>query len=111
MMGFVGILGTAALVMNKIMGPKNFYKDKLSPWECGMPPVGDADRGHFKVHYFLIAILFIVFDVETLFLFPWAVLLADKTISLFIFFEMIIFLVILAVGLAYAWKKGALDWV
>ncbi len=110
MMGLVGFMGIFILIINKIMAPSNPYPKKLSPWECGMPPVGDSAVGHFKVHYFLIAILFIVFDVETLFLFPWAVLLTDKSISTFIFIEMIVFLAILAIGLIYAWAKGALDW-
>lgn len=111
MMGLATIMGIGILVLNMLMGPKNSYSEKLSPWECGVEPVGEASTGHFKIHYFLIAILFIVFDVETLFLFPWAVLLTDKSISVFIFFEMIIFVVILALGLVYAWAKGALDWV
>lgn len=110
MMGFVAFFAIVPLVLNQFISPKNPYREKLSPWECGMLPVGDAIGGHFKVHYFLLAILFIVFDVETLFLFPWAVLLTDKSISVFIFVEMIVFMVILAIGLAYAWKKGALDW-
>jgi NADH-quinone oxidoreductase subunit A len=109
-MGMVSLMGAVAIFANMILGPRNPYKAKRSPWECGMPPIGDAHSGHFKVHYFLIAILFIVFDVETLFLFPWAVMLTDKTISIFIFIEMIVFLVVLAIGLVYAWAKGALDW-
>jgi NADH-quinone oxidoreductase subunit A len=111
MMGLATIMSIGIVVLNMLMGPKNHYREKLSPWECGVEPVGDASTGHFKIHYFLIAILFIVFDVETLFLFPWAVLLTDRSISVFIFFEMIIFVVILAIGLIYAWAKGALDWV
>jgi NADH-quinone oxidoreductase subunit A len=111
MMGLVSLMGIGLLVVNLLLGEKNPYDEKLSPWECGMEPVGEASTGHFKIHYFLVAILFIVFDVETLFLFPWAVLLTDKSISVFIFIEMIIFIVVLAVGLIYAWAKGALDWV
>jgi NADH-quinone oxidoreductase subunit A len=76
-----------------------------------MEPVGEASEGLFRVHYFVIAILFIIFDVETLFLFPWAVILTDKTISVLVFVEMFIFIVVLAVGLVYAWAKGALEWV
>ena len=110
MMGMVALMCTVVIMINMLLSPRNHYRKKLSPWECGMEPIGDADTGHFRIHYFLIAILFIVFDVETLFLFPWAVLLTDKSISVFIFIEMIVFLVILAVGLAYAWKKGALEW-
>ena len=76
-----------------------------------MEPQGDANEGRFRVHFFIIAILFIVFDVETLFLFPWAAILSDKRLSVFLFAEMIVFVVILAIGLIYAWVKGALEWV
>ncbi|MBI5892488.1 MAG: NADH-quinone oxidoreductase subunit A [Deltaproteobacteria bacterium] len=109
MLGFVMFLAFAVLFVNSVVSPKNPYKEKLSPWECGMEPIGDADTGHFRVHFFIIAILFIVFDVETLFLFPWAVVL--KKIGLFAFIEMFIFIFILAIGLVYAWAKGALEWV
>jgi NADH-quinone oxidoreductase subunit A len=111
MVGFVIVLGTAVLVMSALMRPKNPYRQKLTPWECGMEPVGEASEGHFRVHFFIIAILFIVFDVETIFLFPWAVILTDKSISVLIFVEMVVFIVVLAVGLVYAWAKGALEWV
>lgn len=111
MIGFATAMGLGALFMSFIMQPRNPYKDKLEPWECGMEPVGDANRGHTRIHFFIIAILFIVFDVETLFLFPWAVILTDKSISLFVFVEMIIFIAVLAIGLIYAWVKGALEWV
>lgn len=109
MLGFVAFLAFALLFVSSVVAPKNPYKNKLSPWECGMEPVGDADTGRFRVHFFVIAILFIVFDVETLFLFPWAVVL--KKIGLFAFVEMFIFIFVLAVGLVYAWAKGALEWV
>ncbi len=111
MVGFVIGLGAAVLFMGSLMRPRNPYGRKLTPWECGMEPVGEASEGLFRVHYFVIAILFIVFDVETLFLFPWAVILTDKTISVLVFVEMFIFIVVLAVGLVYAWAKGALEWV
>ncbi|MFQ5353990.1 MAG: NADH-quinone oxidoreductase subunit A [Thermodesulfobacteriota bacterium] len=111
MIGIASFMACAVLFMSSLFRPKNPYKEKLSPWECGVKPTGDANVGHFRVHYFIIAILFIVFDVETLFLFPWAVLLTDKSISIFIFVEMIIFIAVLAVGLIYAWVKGALEWI
>ncbi|HKZ72364.1 MAG TPA: NADH-quinone oxidoreductase subunit A [Nitrospirota bacterium] len=95
--------------INALVSPKNPTREKLLPWECGMEPIGNADAGHLKVHFFIIAILFIVFDVETLFLFPWAVVLRD--IGMFAFIEMFIFIAILAIGYVYAWKKGALEWV
>ncbi len=74
-----------------------------------MEPIGSASTGHFRIHFFIVAILFIVFDVETLFLFPWAVVL--RSIGGIAFVEMLIFAVILAIGFIYAWKKGALEWV
>ena len=108
--GFVVFLASAVLFVNKLVSPKNPYKDKLGPWECGMEPIGnDADRGHFKVHFFIIAILFLVFDAETLYLFPWAVVL--KELGIVAFVEMFIFIAILLVGLIYVWAKGALEWV
>ena len=108
--GLVIVMGAVALFISSLLRPQNPYFEKRSAWECGVEPIGEANVGHFRVHFFLIAILFVVFDVETLFLFPWAVLLEDKSISSLIFIEMIIFIVVLAIGLAYAWGKGALDW-
>ncbi len=107
--GFVIFMATMVLFVNSLVSPKKPFREKLSPWECGMEPIGNADAGHFKVHFFVIAILFIVFDVETLFLFPWAVVLRDMGLVAFV--EMFIFISILAIGLVYAWKKGALEWV
>ncbi|MDP2683253.1 MAG: NADH-quinone oxidoreductase subunit A [Deltaproteobacteria bacterium] len=108
--GFVVFLASAILFINHLLSPKNPYKDKLSPWECGMEPIGDdANAGHFKVHFFIIAILFIVFDAETLYLFSWAVVLKELGVAAFV--EMFIFIAILLVGLIYAWAKGALEWV
>lgn len=109
MLVFVACLAVGVLFANRLLGPRNPYKEKLTPWECGLEPVGDADKGHFRVHFFIVAILFIVFDVETLFLFPWAVVF--RKIGMFAFVEMFIFIAILSVGLIYAWVKGALEWV
>lgn len=111
MVGFAAFMAIVALFVSFLMQPKNPYRDKLVPWECGFDPIGEADSGHVRIHFFIIAILFIVFDVETLFLFPWAVILTDPSIAMFIFVEMIIFIVVLALGLIYAWVKGALEWV
>ena len=107
--GFVVFIASMVFFINFLVSPKNPTREKLLPWECGMEPIGNADAGHFKVHFFIMAILFIVFDVETLFLFPWAVVLRD--IGMFAFIEMFIFIAILAIGYIYAWKKGALEWV
>jgi len=107
--GFTTGMALMVLFMNAMLSPKNPYKSKLSPWECGMVPVGEADAGHFRIHFFVIAILFIIFDVETIFLFPWAVVL--HKIGIIAFIEMFIFIAVLALGLVYAWAKGALEWV
>lgn len=81
--------------------------EKISAYECGFNPFGDA-RSKFDVKFYLVAILFIIFDLEVSFLFPWAMVL--NKISLFGFWTMVLFLVILTVGFIYEWKKGALDW-
>ena len=107
----VTLLVAGVLCVSFLLRPKNPYPEKREPWECGFAPIGEASKGHFRIHYFIVAILFIVFDVETLFLFPWAVILADKSLAVFALVEMIIFIAVLAVGLIYAWVKGALDWV
>lgn len=82
-------------------------KEKLSAYECGFEPFGDA-RGQFDVRFYLVAILFIIFDLEVAFLFPWAVVLGD--IGTFGFWSMMLFLGILTIGFIYEWKKGALEW-
>ena len=82
-------------------------KEKLSPYECGFEVFSDA-RGKFDVRFYLVAILFIIFDLEVAFLFPWAITLGD--IGLFGFWSMMVFLLILTIGFIYEWKKGALEW-
>lgn len=82
-------------------------KEKLSPYECGFDTFGDA-RGRFDVRFYLVSILFIIFDLEVAFLFPWAVAL--KEAGVFAFWSMMLFLFVLAIGFAYEWKKGALEW-
>jgi NADH-quinone oxidoreductase subunit A len=88
-------------------GPKRPTPIKDLPFECGVDPVGEA-RKRFSVKFFLIALLFLIFDVETIFIFPWAVLF--RKLGLFGFIEMSVFLTILLLGLVYVWKKGALEW-
>ncbi|MCH9754228.1 MAG: NADH-quinone oxidoreductase subunit A [Alphaproteobacteria bacterium] len=82
-------------------------KDKLSPYECGFQEFGDS-RSRFDVRFYLVAILFIIFDIEVIFLFPWALVL--KSIGVYGFVSMMLFLFILIVGFIYEWKKGALEW-
>ena len=104
----VGVgVGIGPLVVGKLLGPSRPDAEKLSPYECGFEPFEDA-RMRFDVRYYLVAILFILFDLEIAFLFPWAV--SRDAIGFFGFVSMMIFLAVLVVGFVYEWKKGALDW-
>jgi NADH-quinone oxidoreductase subunit A len=104
----VGIgLGVIMLTLGSLVSPNHPDPEKLSPYECGFEAFEDA-RMKFDVRYYLIAILFILFDLEIAFLFPWAVVLPE--IGIFGFWSMMIFLAILIVGFIYEWKKGALEW-
>lgn len=91
----------------RILAPHKRHKEKLRPYECGNEPIGKAWLG-FKSNYYLYALVFTVFDVETIFLYPWALTL--RKLGLFAFIEMFIFIGILLVGFWYAWKEGALEW-
>ncbi len=97
-----------ALVIAAIVRPNNPNKVKDEAYECGVPAIGEA-RSRYSVRFYILAVLFVVFDVETIFLFPWAV--KYKMLGTFGFFTMFVFLGILLIGYAYAWKKGALEWV
>ena len=108
MVGAVSALALVVLFVSRLLRPSNPYFEKNRPYECGVDPWGEAAVGLFKVQYFLIAILFVIFDVETMFLFPWAVVLDE--IGLFGYIEMFVFIFLLLVGFAYAWAKGALEW-
>ena len=101
------ILSCGFIILNYVLSPKNPDPEKLSPYECGFEPFDDS-RMEFDVRFYLVAILFIIFDLEIAFLFPWAISLG--TIGVFGFISMMIFLFILTVGFIYEWKKGALDW-
>ena len=100
-------LSIGFIVLNFVLSPKNHDPEKLSAYECGFEPFNDS-RMEFDVRFYLVAILFIIFDLEIAFLFPWAISLGQ--IGLFGFISMMIFLFILTVGFVYEWKKGALDW-
>ena len=100
-------LSVAFIVINIIFSPKKPDPEKLSAYECGFEPFNDS-RMEFDVRFYLVAILFIIFDLEIAFLFPWAVSLGN--IGILGFCSMMIFLFILTVGFIYEWKKGALDW-
>ncbi len=100
--------GAGTLVIAWLIRPNRPYAEKLSPYECGMPPLMSA-RERFSIRFYIIAILFLLFDVEAVFLYPWAVVYGR--IGLFGFIEMMLFIGILLVGYFYAWRKGALEWV
>lgn len=100
-------VGVVPLVLGYVLGPNRPDEAKNSPYECGFEAFDDA-RGKFDVRYYLVAILFILFDLEIAFLLPWAVALQDVGVAGFV--AVLIFLAVLVVGFAYEWKKGALDW-
>ena len=107
---FLAIGGGIALAMvggSLLAGKQKPYAEKLSAYECGFEPFDDARR-RFDVRYYLVAILFIIFDLEVAFLFPWAISLGE--IGMFGFLSMVGFLGVLTVGFVYEWRKGALDW-
>ncbi|MFP3944530.1 MAG: NADH-quinone oxidoreductase subunit A [Alphaproteobacteria bacterium] len=106
-MALAGIIGLALMVAPMVLAPSAPDPDKLSAYECGFNAFDDA-RMKFDVRYYLVAILFIIFDLEVAFLFPWAVALGD--IGLFGFWSMMVFLAVLTVGFIYEWRKGALEW-
>jgi NADH-quinone oxidoreductase subunit A len=104
----IGLLvGVGPMLIGFLLGPQRPDPAKSSPYECGFEAFEDA-RMKFDVRYYLVAILFILFDLEIAFLFPWAVVL--KEIGMFGFVGMLVFLAILVVGFVYEWKKGALEW-
>ncbi len=109
-MVFLGVsagLGVALILIGALLGPKRANPEKLSPYECGFEAFEDS-RMRFDVRYYLVAILFIIFDLEIAFLFPWAIVL--DVIGVFGVVAMSVFLAILVIGFWYEWKKGALEW-
>ena len=104
-------IGTGMIVLSAILGHRKYSRVKMQPYECGITPTGDAQH-RFSVKFYLVAMLFILFDVEAIFLIPWAVvykkLLHDY--GLFGLWEMLIYIGIVLVGFIYIWKKGVLDW-
>lgn len=100
-------VGMVCIILGKLIGPSRPDEQKNSPYECGFEAFDDA-RTRFDVRYYLVAILFILFDLEIAFLFPWAVVF--KELGMFGFGAMMVFLAILVVGFIYEWKKGALEW-
>jgi NADH-quinone oxidoreductase subunit A len=102
----VGLAG-GMVVLSFVLGKHKFSKSKMSPYECGMDPIGDASE-RYSVKFYMVAMLFILFDVEAVFLYPWAVILRE--LKMFGFWEMMVYIAIVLVGLIYIWKKGVIDW-
>ncbi len=106
------LLGIVAIGLGYLFGPRRPNKRKNAPYESGMAPIGPGTR-QLPVKFYIIAVLFILFDIEVVFMLPWAVIFkkfVDEGLGNFVLIEMIIFLVILLVGYVYAWKKGAFEW-
>jgi NADH-quinone oxidoreductase subunit A len=101
------MLVLTAIIATKVLAPFSASRAKATPYECGMLPIGRV-RTQIHVRYYVYAILFLIFDVEAVFLFPWAVSVVD--VGEVALYSMILFILILAAGLGYAWKKGVLEW-
>ncbi|NDD65026.1 MAG: NADH-quinone oxidoreductase subunit A [Acidobacteria bacterium] len=111
---FIFVLGFAVtqIVLSHLVGRRRDTRAKLMPYECGMDPVGSAHQ-RFSVKFYLVAMLFILFDIEAIFLVPWAVVfrsLIERLSRPFVFFEMMAFIAVLFVGYVYVWKKGLFEW-
>lgn len=107
MLGFAAIFGVVMVKLNEWLGPKRPSEEKLSTYESGMEPVRTA-RERFSVKFYMVAVLFILFDIEVVFLYPWAV--TFKQLGVFGFVTMVVFILILLIGYFYIWRKGALEW-
>ena len=107
MLGVVVLLAGGMIVLSYLLGQHRPSRVKLSPYECGMVPTGDA-RQRFSVKFYLVAMVFILFDVEIVFLYPWAVIFHE--LRMFGFLEMLLFLLLVGACFAYLWKMGVLDW-
>jgi NAD(P)H-quinone oxidoreductase subunit 3 len=101
------LVAAAAIVLSQILAPKRYGVERRATYESGMEPIGGAWI-QFNIRYYMFALVFVVFDVETVFLYPWAV--AFNQLGLLAFIEALIFIAILVVALVYAWRKGALEW-
>ncbi len=107
---FITICVANALLLgniSKLLGPNRPTAAKMTPYESGMPPIGPAQQ-RYTVRYYIVAMLFVVFDIEAIFLYPWAI--AFDAIGVYGLIEMLIFIILLVVAYLYAWRKGALDW-
>jgi NADH-quinone oxidoreductase subunit A len=100
-------LGVGGVVMSQLLGPRKPTPEKSAPYECGMPPVGDA-RERQSVKFYLVAMIFLLFDIEVAFLYPWAI--AFRELGMAGYLQIVMFLALLATGYVYVWRKGAFDW-
>ena len=107
MIGFGAGFGIVSVMVPRLIAPKKPTPEKLAPYECGMPPVGDARERH-PVKFYLVAMIFLLFDIEVAFLYPFA--MAIRELQWFGFVQLVVFFVILAFGYVYVWRKGVLDW-
>ena len=107
MLAVVTAFGVLVVTLSWLVGKRQASSEKLMAYECGNIPEGDARR-RFPVKFYIIAMLFIVFDIEAMFLYPWAVIY--RSLKLFGLIEMVVFIAILLIGFLYVWKKGALEW-
>jgi NADH-quinone oxidoreductase subunit A len=99
--------GAGSLALSRILGPHNPTPEKSAPYECGMPPVGNA-RERQSIRFYLIAMIFLLFDIEVAFLYPWT--MALRSLGWSGYLQIVLFTLVLAAGYVYIWKKGALDW-
>ena len=106
-LGVVALVAGGMLVLSYLLGKHRRTPEKLMPYECGMSPTGDA-RHRLSVRFYLVAMIFILLDVEVVFLYPWAVVFRE--LKMFGFVEMLLFLLLVVAGFVYLWKKGVLDW-
>jgi NADH-quinone oxidoreductase subunit A len=107
MIALGGAFGAGSVAISHLLGPRKPTPEKAAPYECGMPPVGDARERH-PIQFYLVAMIFLLFDIEVAFLYPWAMALRD--LRWLGFFQLLVFMAILLGGYVYVWRKGILDW-
>ena len=108
LLAVIGVgFGIVSVVLSRLLGPRNPTPEKLAAYECGMPPVGDA-RERQSIKFYLIAMIFLLFDIEVAFLYPWA--LSLRALGWAGYVQVVLFTLVLVAGYVYVWKKGALDW-
>ena len=110
LLGILGVsFGAVSVFLSSFLGPSHPTPEKSAPYECGMPPVGDA-RERQSVKFYLVAMIFLLFDIEVAFLYPWAMALRDPEVGWNGFIQVVLFTLLLLAGYVYVWRKGALDW-